>query len=75
MGTTWPTDDHPGRAVIAPTVVGTYGIWWRDFEAMERRGGYSGPYRTREEAEEGARAWADHFECPVVIEHREGRPE
>ena len=74
MGTTWPTDEHPGKAVIAPTGFGTFGIWWSDFEAMERRGGYSGPYKTREEAESGARAWSDTFESPITVEHRDEKP-
>ena len=75
MGTVWPTKDKPGRAVIAPTTMGTtYGIWWFDFEAMERRGGYSGPYPSREEAEAGANSWADYWDAPITIEHREERP-
>ena len=67
MATAWPTEDRPGIATIAPTEYGTFGIWWSDFEAMERRGGYSGPYHTREEAEESARSWGEHFECPVRV--------
>ena len=68
-GTVWPTEDHPGIATIRPTQAGTFGIYWSEFEAMERRGGYSGPYTTREEAEQGARSWAEHWDCPVTIVH------
>ncbi|HEX5016572.1 MAG TPA: hypothetical protein VFX15_03180 [Actinomycetes bacterium] len=64
----WPTADNPGIATIRRTSVGTtFGIYWSNFPAMERRGGYSGPYSTREEATQGARDWADHWEAPVTI--------
>lgn len=67
MSTKWPTEDDPGVATIRPTDYGTFGIYWSNFEAMERRGAYSGPYRTREEAHEGARIWAEGWDCPIVI--------
>ena len=72
--TGWPTEANPGIAVIAPTGFGTFGIWWSDFPAMERRGGYSGPYATPQEAEDSARSWGEHWECPVTIERREVKP-
>lgn len=75
MTTQWPTADHPGRAVVAPTGYGTFGVWWFDFPAMERRGGYSGPYQTAAEAEAGALDWGSHWDCPVSVEHRETKPE
>jgi hypothetical protein len=70
----WPTAERPGIATVAPTGFGTFGIWWSEFPAMERRGGYSGPYSTIEEAEESAQSWGEHWECPVRIERREERP-
>jgi hypothetical protein len=70
----WPTEKKPGVAVVAPTGYGTFGIWWSEFPAMERRGGYSGPYSTAEEAEEGARGWGEHWECPVRIERQSDTP-
>lgn len=58
------------RALIGPTGYGTYGIVWRDFIYMERRGGYSGPYPTMKEAEQGARTWATYYDVPdLVIEY------
>lgn len=71
----WPTAEHPGIAVVAPTGFGTFGIWWSEFPAMERRGGYSGPYRTAEEAEQGAIDWGTHWEVPVRVERRDTKPE
>lgn len=59
------------KALIGPTGYGSFGIVWRDFPSMERRGGYSGPYRTLEEAERGARDWADAYDEPLGIEHVE----
>lgn len=73
-GTVWPTVEHPGIATVAPTGYGTFGIWWSEFPAMERRGGYSGPYGTEAEAQQGARDWAEHWECPVVIVTAEAHP-
>lgn len=70
----WPTADKPGKAIIGPTGYGTFGIVWRDFEAMENRGGYSGPYDTAEAAEESAKVWRNHWDLPenaLVIEHVE----
>jgi hypothetical protein len=71
------TDRWAGwRVVIAPTDVGTtFGIFWQNAPAMERRGGYSGPYRTREEAEQGARDWLAHWDVTAFdIEHRDKHP-
>lgn len=68
-------EKKPGIAAIAPTGYGSFGIWWADFPAMERRGGYSGPYRSREDAERSAREWGDTWSVPVRIEHREETPE
>ncbi|MEO7667151.1 MAG: hypothetical protein ABIU97_08985 [Dehalococcoidia bacterium] len=59
------------RALIGPTGYGTFGIVWRDYNVMERRGGYSGPYSTIEEAEQGARSWTDTYDEPLTIEHVE----
>ncbi|MGV0985095.1 MAG: hypothetical protein ACOYB2_11100 [Limnohabitans sp.] len=70
----WPTDEKPGIAVVAPTGFGTFGIWWSEFPAMERRGGYSGPYTTEAEAIEGANDWAAHWNVPVRVETREEKP-
>lgn len=70
----WPTQDRPGIAIVAPTGYGTWGIWWRDFPAMERRGGYSGPYNTAQEAEEGALIWGEGWDCPIRIERRDEPP-
>jgi hypothetical protein len=63
-------------AIIAPTdVATTFGIFWEHAPAMERRGGYSGPYSTREEAEQGARDWLTHWDVTKFrIEHREQHP-
>jgi hypothetical protein len=47
------------KAMVGPTGHGTFGIIWRDFPAMERRGGYSGPYNTLEDARQAALEWAD----------------
>lgn len=59
-------------ATIAPTGAGTFGIWWSNAPAMERRGGYSGPYHTRAEAEAGARIWMDSFDVQdFTIEHKD----
>lgn len=63
----WPTDDAPGVATIKPTNFGTFGIWWSDFPAMERRGGYSGPYPTVEAAEQGARDWGEYWQSPIRL--------
>jgi hypothetical protein len=60
--TKWPTVTEPATATIAPTGYGTFGVWWTNFEAMERRGGYSGPYRSAEEATDGVAAWCDQFD-------------
>lgn len=69
--TKWPTEDDPGIADVHPTSYGTFGIYWSNFEAMERRGGYSGPYSTREEAAQGAQDWADHFDTFVTVNQHE----
>lgn len=74
MSIEWPTEEKPGIAIVAPTLYGTWGIWWSDFPAMLLRGGYSGPYRTAEEAEDGARNWGKHWECPVRIDRRDETP-
>lgn len=68
MPTRWPDAEHHARAVIRRNDVGTFGIWWYRFEAMERRGGYSGPYATIAEAEEGARSWADHWDVGPFVD-------
>lgn len=57
----WPTADDPGKAVITPTEYGTFGIAWENFEALEARGGWSGPYSSAEEAEEGARVVIESY--------------
>ena len=61
------------RALIGPTgYPDSYGIVWRNAPAMERRGGYSGPYGTLLQAERGARDWADTFDVTdLTIEHVE----
>lgn len=61
----WPTYEQPATAFVGPTHYGTFGIVWRAFPAMERRGGYSGPYRTLEDAERAARDWAGYWELPA----------
>ena len=44
------------RAQVGPTGYGgTWGILWKDFPYMEKRGGYSGPFETKELAEVRAR--------------------
>ena len=70
----WPSADRPGIAIVAPTGYGTWGIWWSDFPAMERRGGYSGPYRTEAEAVADALDWGKHWDCPVLVECRDTKP-
>jgi hypothetical protein len=70
----WPTTENPAKAIIGPTGYGTFGIVWRNFEAMENRGGYSGPYKTFEEAAESADTWRGHWNLPpeaLVIERVE----
>lgn len=69
------------RAIIAPAGLdaaghpATFGIHWRNAPALERRGGYSGPYRSRAEAEQGAREWAEVYDVTeLTIEHAEARP-
>ena len=59
------------KALVGPTGYGTFGIVWRDFPAMERRGGYSGPYRTQKEAEDGARMWFEQYDVQGQIEQVE----
>ena len=60
------------RAVIHPTTLGTFGILWYDAPAMERRGGWSGPYSSREDAEKSAREWLASWEVTdFTIEHSE----
>jgi len=49
-------------AQIGPTGYGTYGIIWKDFPAMERRGGYSGPFDSRDEAVTKAREIMTYYE-------------
>ncbi len=71
----WPTNENPAIAVVAPTEYGMFGIWWSRFPAMERRGGYSGPYPTLAAAEKDAKTWGEWFECAVRIEVRDRAPE
>jgi hypothetical protein len=57
-------DEQEGRTIMARAIIGktaydSFGIIWRDFPYMERRGGYSGPFATRHEAEQRAREWTD----------------
>ena len=59
------------KALIGPTGYGTFGIVWRDYDVMARRGGYSGPYGTVEEAEQGAQDWTATYDEPLTIEHVE----
>lgn len=45
-------------AIIQPgSSPGTYGIEWQNAPAMERRGGWSGPYDSIEAARLGAVIW------------------
>ncbi len=66
------------RAIIAPTDVGdTFGIFWQNAPAMERRGGYSGPYKTREDAEASAISWRDSWDmtdADLEIVHQDIHP-
>jgi hypothetical protein len=54
------------QVIIVPAYPGpgkpTFGIVWQNAPAMERRGGWSGPYDSREEAEASARVWLDHWQ-------------
>lgn len=48
------------KAIIRPCYPDStdiFGIWWENAPAMERRGGYSGPYPSRDTAEAGAWVW------------------
>jgi len=62
------------KALIAPTRYGTFGIWW--LEGTGPRGGqpYSGPYTTRDEAEQAARDWAAAYGVELELEHRDQEP-
>lgn len=60
----WPTPEHPAKATIGGTGYGTLGITWEEFPAMERRGGYSGPFTTEEEARECVVRWRELWEIP-----------
>ena len=59
------------KALIGPTGYGTFGIIWRDFPIMEHRGGYSGPFRTLDEAEARAEEIMQHWGKDIEIEHVE----
>lgn len=59
------------KAIIGKTQYGTFGIVWRDFDVLENRGGYSGPYKTQDEADESARSWCEPYDEPLTIEHVE----
>lgn len=63
-----PLQETTALAIIAPTGYATWGIWWRGFPYMERRGGYSGPFATQEQAKEAARSWGDALNVTVAIE-------
>lgn len=58
------------QATIGLTKQGTYGILWAEFPYMESRGGYSGPFNTREEAvlraKEIARLVSPEEACAIV---------
>lgn len=48
-------------ATIVATEYGTFGIVWSNSPAMERRGGWSGPYNSIDEARQGAIRWRDSW--------------
>lgn len=58
----------PAKALVGPTGYDSFGIVWRDFPELERRGGYSGPYRTYDEALRGAEDWAKEYDRTLVVE-------
>ena len=53
------------KAKVGPTGYGSWGILWEDFPYMERRGGYSGPFKTLEDAERKALEIMAFYEEPV----------
>ena len=68
------------RAIIGSTGhADSFGVLWRNAPAMERRGGYSGPYDKRQDAEAGARSWAASWDmdpdADLTIEHVDILPE
>ncbi len=68
------------RAIIAPTDEGddTYGILWVNAPAMGRRGGYSGPFHDRLDAEDCVARWRSSWNMSVkdiTIEHADEMPD
>ncbi len=55
------------KANIGPTGYGTWGILWEDFIYMERRGGYSGPFDSRDDAAQRAREIANSYDEPNLV--------
>ena len=55
-------------AKIGPTGYGSFGILWEAFPIMERRGGYSGPFRTQDEAQQRAGEIAETYDEPLTVE-------
>ena len=55
-------------AKIGPTgYADTWGILWEDFPYMEYRGGYSGSFDSKEQAEEYARNVTASFNKSVIV--------
>lgn len=65
------------EATIAPAAgPGTFAIYWTKAPAMERLGGYSGPYKTRADATADAIAWADYWHvADLKLTQADTRPE